>query len=254
MAARRPWTPEDQQQAEAMRAEGASYQAIGDALGFSKTTIRYHLNPATAEDHRARARAWRQTNPHAHRQWYEADPEKARARSARWRKANSEKVRKTKRRYAEANFQKVLDYRRRWLDANRERDREKCRRRNAMRRSARRRALLPISLEQLRARFTLFGDRCAYCGASGELTADHVLALKHGGLDDASNIAPACESCNSSKCASPVEEWFRRQPFFSSTRWRQLQRHCRASTAGQLPLGLGERCQEDWQRIGGGRG
>jgi 5-methylcytosine-specific restriction endonuclease McrA len=109
-----------------------------------------------------------------------------------------------------------------------------------MRRASRRRALVPVTLEQLRERFALFGGRCAYCGAGGRLTVDHVLPLTAGGLDQADNIAPACGRCNSSKGPRPVREWFEAQPFFEAARWRALERHCPASTGGQLPLGLGE--------------
>jgi 5-methylcytosine-specific restriction endonuclease McrA len=44
-----------------------------------------------------------------------------------------------------------------------------------------------------------YGHRCAYCGASGKLTIDHVVPLSKGGLHHPSNLVPACSSCNSRK-------------------------------------------------------
>lgn len=44
--------------------------------------------------------------------------------------------------------------------------------------------------------------RCAYCGAQPErLTLDHLLPVARGGAHTASNVVPACKSCNSSKGA-----------------------------------------------------
>jgi 5-methylcytosine-specific restriction endonuclease McrA len=44
-----------------------------------------------------------------------------------------------------------------------------------------------------------YHHRCAYCGASGRLTIDHVQPLSKGGRHEPSNLAPACPSCNSRK-------------------------------------------------------
>lgn len=183
-----------------------------------------------------------------------ADPEKALARDRRYRAENLEKTRDAVRRYREANREalrardrkrykdKDPDIRRskylEWQRSNRDKVRARNRCRYAMRRAARRRALLPVTFDCIRKQFALFGDQCAYCGADEQLTVDHVLALNAGGLDQSDNIAPACPRCNSSKNASPVESWYRQQPFFTEARWRKIQRHCPAAVAGQLPLSL----------------
>jgi 5-methylcytosine-specific restriction endonuclease McrA len=53
---------------------------------------------------------------------------------------------------------------------------------------------------------------CAYCGAITEnLQRDCVLALSRGGRYTLSNIAPACGSCNASKCNEEVTGWLRRK-------------------------------------------
>jgi hypothetical protein len=67
---------------------------------------------------------------------------------------------------------------------------------------------------------------------------EHVLALTKGGLDEASNIIPSCNTCNCSKNNSPVGAWYNRQPFFAEARWRKIQRHCSAAVVGQLPLAM----------------
>ena len=53
---------------------------------------------------------------------------------------------------------------------------------------------------------------CAYCGATDvPLQRDCVLALSRGGRYTLDNIAPACGSCNASKCNDEVTGWLRRK-------------------------------------------
>src|SRR5664279_2683842 len=53
---------------------------------------------------------------------------------------------------------------------------------------------------------------CAYCGATGTpLQRDCVQALSRGGRYTLDNIAPACGSCNASKCNDEVTGWLRRK-------------------------------------------
>ena len=53
---------------------------------------------------------------------------------------------------------------------------------------------------------------CAYCGASDKpLQKDCVQALSRGGRYTLDNIAPACRSCNASKCNDEVTGWLRRK-------------------------------------------
>jgi 5-methylcytosine-specific restriction endonuclease McrA len=55
---------------------------------------------------------------------------------------------------------------------------------------------------------------CAYCGATDQpLQRDCVLALSRGGRYTLDNIAPACGSCNASKCNDEVTGWLRRKRF-----------------------------------------
>lgn len=53
---------------------------------------------------------------------------------------------------------------------------------------------------------------CAYCGATDKpLQRDCVLPISRGGRYTLDNIAPACGSCNASKCNAEVTAWLRRK-------------------------------------------
>ena len=70
-----------------------------------------------------------------------------------------------------------------------------------------------LSAEQWTELKTAWGG-CAYCGATGKpLQRDCVLALSRGGRYTLDNLAPACGSCNASKCNDEVTAWLRRKRF-----------------------------------------
>lgn len=47
--------------------------------------------------------------------------------------------------------------------------------------------------------FEKYGRKCLCCGATKNLSIDHVVPLSKGGVNDISNYQPLCKSCNSKK-------------------------------------------------------
>lgn len=160
------------------------------------------------ECQRASALARARKDPAKHRKnarrHYWSDPQAARANAAAYRVANRSAVLARSRDWAERNREYLIEYRR----ANKE-----ALKANAHRRRARLAVVQVerITDEQFRQRFEVFGNRCAYCGACGQLTIDHVKPIVLGGPHILSNIRPACGRCNSSKGAKPLTEWLRAQ-------------------------------------------
>lgn len=79
---------------------------------------------------------------------------------------------------------------------------------------------------------------CAYCGATDKpLQRDCVQAISRGGRYTLGNIAPACASCNASKCNDEVTGWMRRKRLDERT---FLLRHIeiQAALARQFPAYL----------------
>jgi 5-methylcytosine-specific restriction endonuclease McrA len=68
-----------------------------------------------------------------------------------------------------------------------------------------------LTTEQWTVLQTAWGG-CAYCGATDvPMQRDCVQALSRGGRYTLDNIAPACGSCNASKCNAEVTGWLRRK-------------------------------------------
>ena len=51
---------------------------------------------------------------------------------------------------------------------------------------------------------------CVYCGATKNLSADHIIPPSKGGLESGDNLVLACRSCNSSKRDHDLLEWWQR--------------------------------------------
>lgn len=52
-----------------------------------------------------------------------------------------------------------------------------------------------------------FGNRCAYCNKTGQMTIDHIMPLSRGGRHAIGNLVPACRKCNKNKADLTLSEW-----------------------------------------------
>lgn len=91
------------------------------------------------------------------------------------------------------NRDKMIAQNRSWKEANPEQNRA-LDRVNRLRRKGD----TPLKKEQVEARLAYYGYLCVYCKASYE-EIDHFYPLSKGGSTLASNLVPACRSCNRSK-------------------------------------------------------
>lgn len=49
---------------------------------------------------------------------------------------------------------------------------------------------------------------CCFCGSTENLSIDHLIPRKKGGIDEGDNLILACRSCNSSKGKKDLLEWY----------------------------------------------
>ncbi len=102
-----------------------------------------------------------------------------------------------------------LEYARKYRQSNPadpDKNREKCRRYRA------RKYRVMVQPIDEAAIYDRDGHMCLYCGATDDLTLDHVVALSNGGAHSESNLVVACRSCNGGKRDKPLMEWLQTQP------------------------------------------
>jgi 5-methylcytosine-specific restriction endonuclease McrA len=166
---------------------------------------RYNLQAAAYQ------RAHRKRKPHLYRAQdlrklgkIYADPQRLkqfhrrkRERLRRYRQRHPERIREFSRRAYEIDGG---EYQRKWRKLNPLKKREQRTRRRARKMNA----SGSHTLAEWIARVRLYRWRCAYCRKRvtlKTLTQDHMIPLSKGGSDFASNLVPACRSCNSRKNA-----------------------------------------------------
>lgn len=131
------------------------------------------------------------------RKWYEKNREKRLEQNRKWYEANSEKHNEKCRKWSKANRDKKRKSFSKWQKANPEKVREHIHRRRARMANA----AGSFTAEQCQARLEYHGNRCIYCGCDGKMTIEHLIPMARGGTNWPANLAPSCQSCNSSKGA-----------------------------------------------------
>lgn len=150
----------------------------------------------------------------AMRRWRDANRKRSRQNDRRWRERNPVLAKEILDRYDAKNPNRKRDYMRkrratdpeavratynRWRARNREQEIERCHRRRVAIESAD-----PATVAMVAQLLT---EPCAYCGATENITIDHVVPLSRGGKHEADNLAPACYPCNCSKNSKLLSEW-----------------------------------------------
>lgn len=165
---------------------------------LSAKRVRYASDPEFAVRIRGSNRAWYQSNRdqrrESQRRYYVAHADELRARQrARNRKKYTEDPRA------------ALDYYKSWRLRNLERARAYVRVAGHKRRVAS--AGTHFSFAEWEALLKQYGGRCAYCGSTERIEADHRIPLCRGGSNDVGNILPACRSCNRRKHRKTEDEF-----------------------------------------------
>ena len=171
-------------------------------LAYTKTAAgkashrRYCQTPKGKETARRGVRRYAQTpkGKEAMRRW---DQKRAKLPH---RKALNKKCARRRYRTDPVWRQKQIDRHARWSTSPR--GREWYRQKAQRRRAAKGQALNTLTPSDWESLLIAYDHKCAYCGAPGNLTMDHVVPLSKNGEHTKRNIVPACMSCNAAKRAT----------------------------------------------------
>ncbi len=148
-------------------------------------------------------REWRERNPDYMKEWYRRNPDYV---TQRFRE----------------NKEELVAYNRKWYHDNLERARELVRNSSSRRRAREAKVINDLTMEEWIEVSNRFNNQCAYCENNTDITLDHVIPIFKGGGHTKSNVVPACKSCNSSKQARDVEEWYKEQDFYDENNLNKI--------------------------------
>jgi 5-methylcytosine-specific restriction endonuclease McrA len=149
--------------------------------------------------------------------WKKEHPEQCRASATKWRKGHLKQVNENRRKYRAEHPNKISDKRKEYQQlyrsnhksyfAQKVREYQKTPKgritsKNAKHNRRARKKGGKITLAEWTAIKEQQHFRCYWCKVKfkdEELTMDHVISLKRGGLHDTSNIVASCMPCNSNK-------------------------------------------------------
>lgn len=161
----------------------------------------YHLR--NRDRVRARNKAWGEANAErvreAGRRWYLENRERRKQTADAWRKRNAERVNEKVRAWQAQNRAKVREIQRNWAARHPDKLADK--------RARRQLALADADPVVVGHIAFLYTQPCGYCGATENITIDHVVPLVRGGTHTVENLVAACGWCNSSKGGKLLGEW-----------------------------------------------
>jgi len=150
-----------------------------------------------------------------------------------YREKNRKLLAENKRKSYRANHEAMLAMSKRYKDSHRveirERDkiwslanRPKINIAHQRRRARERQLLSTLTFVQWESIKQHFDNKCCYCGEEKKLTIEHFIPVSKSGELSINNVLPSCASCNCSKGAKLLNEWYPRQPFYSKEREQKI--------------------------------
>lgn len=170
--------------------------------------LRTDCKTCNAESHAEQYQRSRAKRDQVNREWIKAHPEARRAHVKKYADNNKDKTKAAARAWFEndpararaINTAKTKRWYQRHLEHARSIRRTTVKKRKALKKGAGSATLTRHEWESIKARYK---NCCAYCGKRGRMTQDHITPLSKGGHHSATNVVPACMTCNCSKKAGP---------------------------------------------------
>ncbi len=147
------------------------------------------------------------------RQYYEKNKQRLQDYHKQYYLDDRQKFLDRAKQYAESNKDRIVEYKKRYHELNRF-DAVAA---EHYKKAEARGLIADLTEQQWNDCLAYFNYECAYCGDSSQrvLCQEHVIPVSKMGNYTASNIVPACASCNSRKRSRYFVEWFKSTEFFS---------------------------------------
>ena len=133
------------------------------------------------------------------REYYQKHRDAILAQKVEYRKEHKREIRE----YYQKNKEKIAVgvrvYQEEHRDIRRKREQERRTRKASL--------LATLTVPEWEYILDFWFHQCAYCGAGGDLTQDHIVPLSKGGGYTKANILPACSPCNFSKGSKDLIDW-----------------------------------------------
>lgn len=171
------------------------------------------------EKHNERSKKYYQENKEEITEYRKKHRQENKEYYSEYYQKNREKMLEHNRNYYKENREYFAEYDRKYRLENPEVSRLKTQRRKA------RMYELPhtLTVEEWEETLEYFDNGCAYCGDSESgLAQDHVIPIFKGGGYEKGNIIPACKSCNSSKNARNIEEWYKSRDYYDEEKMSKV--------------------------------
>lgn len=152
------------------------------------------------------------------RLYYLENKDYVNAQSKEYRKRNAKILSEKKREYYEKNKEEITKRNIEWRTKNIDKVRLASTRYNQRKRSA----YHDYNKEDWSFALNFFSHSCAYCGVKERMEQEHIMPVSKGGPYIASNIIPACRSCNASKGDKDLEIWYRSHKSFNCERLEKV--------------------------------
>lgn len=164
------------------------------------------------------------------KQYYEDNKEILTEKKKQYRQEHLEQSKQ----YCRENKETLAEYLKQYQKEHLEEYRVRNQRRNARKR------LLPSSLtiQQWEEIKEHFNNECAYCGKELPLAQEHVIPLSKGGEYTHNNIICACGSCNSSKGAKLLNDWYPQHEYYSNKRENKILKYLGYTEKGIQQLSI----------------
>jgi len=71
--------------------------------------------------------------------------------------------------------------------------------------------------------YQAWDNKCGYCGSQAT-SLDHIVPRFKSGCSSRHNLVPACTKCNTNKASCEMENWYRKQEYFTEEKLNAIKK------------------------------